>query len=212
MQFSSGEIVIATTNKGKVREFAHRFAVFGTEVRSLNDYPDVPPIVEDGLTFVDNALIKAQTVARLLGRTAIADDSGLCVDALSGEPGVYSARYAGEHASDEDNIKKLLDRLTAAEGSSEFSGELLEDGARLLSAARFVCALALVHHDSEETVIVEMSCEGFIIDRPRGENGFGYDPVFYVPRYGRTMAQLSLAEKQSISHRGKALDALFNRF
>jgi len=209
-------LVIATTNAGKTKEFAHRFAPIGITIRSLADYPAIPAIVEDGDTFADNAEIKARAVAMELGQPALADDSGLCVDRLDGAPGVYSARYAGEHATDSLNIEKLLRELKKPSlplpATSKLQEDVLKlslpDGATVLSAARFECALVLIDPVSDKLFRVEGSCPGYIIDTPRGDNGFGYDPVFYLPAFGRTMAELTVEEKQAISHRGKAMDKL----
>lgn len=202
------EIVIATRNPGKAREFAHAFAALEVAVKSLLDYPSIPDIPEDGSTFADNARIKAKTASELLGVPALADDSGLCVDALDGAPGVYSARYAGKGASDADNNAKLLAELTGR--GAETLGTL-PDGTRLLSRGRFVCVLAL--YDPERGAFIEAEGEvaGFIADRPRGSGGFGYDPLFWLPELGRSMAELTQEEKRAISHRGKALEALLNR-
>jgi len=209
-------LVIATTNAGKTKEFAHRLASLGITVRSLADYPAIPAIVEDGDTFADNAEIKARAVAMELGQPALADDSGLCVDRLDDAPGVYSARYAGEHATDSLNIEKLLCELKKPSLMSSMPSSLQEDmlpyklpdGATVLSAARFECALVLIDPGTDMLIRVEGSCPGYIIDTPRGDNGFGYDPVFYLPEFGRTMAELTVEEKQAISHRGKAMDKL----
>lgn len=213
MQESNNILIVATQNKGKIREFAHAFAKLGKEVRSMYDFADMPDIVEDGETFADNALIKARAVGDALGLPTLADDSGLCVDALGGAPGVYSARYAGIGAADADNNGKLLREL-AAIGAAVPEGEAgaAAPGApRLLSAAQFVCALVLYDPSTGTTVEASGTAPGFIAAEPRGDNGFGYDPLFYVPRYGRMMAELSLEEKQAISHRGQALEALLER-
>jgi len=200
-------IVIATRNAGKVREFAELFAPLDIKVRSLADYEDLPPIVEDGATFADNARIKAQVIARHLHVPVLADDSGLCVAALGGAPGVYSARYAGEGAADAANNAKLLRELAqVAEAPPAAAGE-----PRLLSPAAFVCALALVDPVANAVIEAEASCDGFIIDEPRGAGGFGYDPLFYIPGLGRTMAELAPAEKNAISHRAKALRLFLER-
>lgn len=195
-------LIVATRNKGKASEFARLFGEIGIEVRSLSDYPDMPEVAEDGDTFAANALLKASAIARIAGEPVLADDSGLCVDALGGAPGVYSARYAGERATDADNNAKLLRAL----------GELPSaprDGApQLLSAARFVCALVLYDPADGRTIAAEGVCEGGIIAEPRGANGFGYDPLFYIPALGRTMAELSPEEKNRISHRAQALRQL----
>ncbi|MCK8488835.1 XTP/dITP diphosphatase [Paenibacillus sp. MBLB2552] len=194
-------VIVATRNAGKVKEFAHALAPLGKEVQSLADYPEAPEVVEDGTTFAENARKKAKTVGDALGRTVLADDSGLCVDQLDGAPGVYSARYAGEGASDEDNNEKLL-----AELEKKRLGEDTEQP--LLSTARFVCHLAL--YDPAQGQFIEASgeAEGWITSDPAGGGGFGYDPLFYLPAYDKTYAELTLEEKQAVSHRGAALRAL----
>ncbi|MCY9593557.1 non-canonical purine NTP pyrophosphatase [Paenibacillus chitinolyticus] len=215
---ASGVVVIATRNKGKVREFAHYFARFGKEVRSLDDFDDMPDIVEDGATFAANARIKASAIAGRLNLPVLADDSGLCVDALGGDPGVYSARYAGEHAADAANNAKLLRELgavsaAAARAPGPPDGPEAADAAapQVLSTARFVCALALVDPLRGDTLEAEGTCEGVIIAEPRGTDGFGYDPLFYLPERGLTMAELPLEEKNAISHRAAALRQFFER-
>lgn len=194
-------VVIASRNQGKVREFAAWFAKLGLTVRSLADYGDIPDIVEDGATFQENALIKARTVAGLLGVPVLADDSGLTVDALGGAPGVYSARYAGQHGSDEANNQKLLAELARV---ATLRNELGEGHPPVWSRAAFVCALALADPASGTEVTVDGTCEGYIIGQPRGSKGFGYDPLFYVPELGRTFAELDTEEKNRISHRAQA--------
>lgn len=197
-------IVVATRNAGKAAEFRAMLAPLGIEVLSLLDLPDgaVPDVVEDGDTFAANAEKKARAAAVALGRPALADDSGLCVDALGGEPGVYSARYAGEPSSDARNNEKLLREL-ASRGAREPAG-----GEGALSAAQFRCALALHDPETGETLFAEGACEGVILAAPRGEGGFGYDPLFYVPAVGKSFAELDKAEKNRLSHRGEALRAL----
>ncbi len=212
---TAASLVVATTNKGKVKEIQHKFSAIGLHVLSLANYPQIPPIVEDGATFMDNAEIKARAVAEALGHPSLADDSGLCVDALGGAPGVYSARFAGEHATDADNIAKLLHDLRELHTRELVQVDLpdpLPIGARVLSAASFRCALALVDPKSGQVWRAEGQCPGYIIDEPRGTGGFGYDPVFYVPAFGRAMAELTVEEKQSISHRGSALAQLISQF
>ncbi len=199
-------IVVATKNKGKAKEFAHELGKLGMEIASLHDYPDIPDIVEDGATFAANARIKAKTTGDALGVPALADDSGLEVDALGGAPGVYSARYAGEGASDADNNAKLLRELAAIGAAA--SGERLTDGSRMLSKARFVCALALYDPATGEFTEAEGFVEGCITDKPHGSGGFGYDPLFWLPGPGRGMAELSKEEKGAVSHRGEALRKL----
>ncbi|MCZ8519130.1 MULTISPECIES: XTP/dITP diphosphatase [Paenibacillus] len=204
MRQLGNEVVLATRNAGKVKEFAVLFGERGIAVKSLLDYPSIPDIPEDGETFAANALIKAQAVARHLGVSALADDSGLCVDRLGGAPGVYSARYAGEPSDDAANNRKLLaelDRLGTLPPAAE-------GGPALLGSARFVCAMALVDAAGRPVAEVEGSCEGAITSEPRGGGGFGYDPLFFVPELGRTLSELSMEEKNRLSHRGQALRKL----
>lgn len=204
MNDSGGILIVATKNKGKVREFQHAFAPLGLTVRSMFDYPELPDVVEDGTTFAENALKKSKAVGEALGLPVLADDSGLCVDALNGRPGVYSARYAGEGAQDEDNNLKLLSEL---EGLKQ--GE--DTGQPLLSTARFVCALSLYDPADGQELTAEGAVEGWITSEPAGGGGFGYDPLFYLPDYEKTMAELTLEEKQKISHRGTALRLLTDK-
>jgi len=201
MKSTGGILIVATKNQGKVREFQHAFAPLGLTVKSMFDYPDLPDVVEDGTTFAENALKKAKTVGDALGFPVLADDSGLCVDALGGRPGVYSARYAGEGAEDRDNNLKLLSELEQLK-----QGE--DTGQPLLSTARFVCALSLYDPSTGVELTAEGTAEGWITSEPAGGGGFGYDPLFYLPDYGKTMAELTLEEKQAISHRGAALRLL----
>jgi XTP/dITP diphosphohydrolase len=200
MLLQSNLVVIATRNQGKMKEFAELFAEKGIRVRSLDEYTDLPPIVEDGATFAENARIKAKTISAHLHVPVLADDSGLCVDSLGGEPGVFSARYSGEHATDEQNNEKLLRELA----------KLNNHEGKLLSPATFVCALALVDTATHETIETEAHCSGYIINEPRGAEGFGYDPLFYIPAIGKTMAELNVDEKNQISHRSLALRQFFN--
>ena len=183
-------IVIATKNKGKLREFRSILADAYDEILSLEDFDDIPDIEETGLSFRENAYIKAKTTSDFLR-----DDSGLVVDALGGAPGIYSARYAGEGASDNDNNEKLL---------SELKGKKNRD-------ARFVCCISLVLVNGTQEFF-EGECCGQIIQEKRGESGFGYDPVFYVPKYGKTMAELGPDIKNRISHRAIASEKLLSYF
>lgn len=201
MERSESVIVVATRNQGKVREFAHALAFLGKPIKSMYDYPEVPDIVEDGETFADNARKKAKTAGDILGQPVLADDSGLCVDLLDGAPGVYSARYAGEGAADEDNNHKLLREL-----EKQKQGEDTEQP--LLSTARFICHLALYDPATGDFTEASGSVEGWITSTPAGDGGFGYDPLFYLPDYEKTMSELTLEEKQAISHRGAALREL----
>ncbi|MDH4617569.1 XTP/dITP diphosphatase [Brevibacillus sp. AY1] len=186
-------IVLATRNQGKVREFNKLFAQLGWEGISLAEFEDVPEVVEDGDTFEANAIKKAVTISTYLNLPAVGDDSGLEVDALDGGPGVYSARYAGEDATDEANWKKLLQELTDVPDEKR--------------TARFRCTLALVE-PGQEPLIATGSCEGTIAREAAGTNGFGYDPVFYLPAMDKRMAELSAEEKNQISHRAMAMQQL----
>ncbi|MFD0713937.1 XTP/dITP diphosphatase [Paenibacillus sp. GCM10027626] len=202
-------IVVATKNAGKVREFNHAFAQLGIRVVSMFDYPELPDIVEDGDTFSANARKKARTLAEALKMPVLADDSGLEVERLNGEPGVYSARYSGEDTNDARNNAKLLSELEWRMDEANLAElDRLDDGSRLMSAARFVCVLALYNPGDASFKEAEGFVSGAIIDRPRGEGGFGYDPLFWLPEHGRTMAEMTAAEKQAISHRGRALEKL----
>ena len=194
-------IIVSTRNQGKVREFTHALSFLGKSVQSMYDYPNVPEVVEDGATFSENAKKKAKEVGDFLGHPVLADDSGLCVEKLDGRPGVYSARYAGAEATDMQNNEKLLAELaelTAGEDTDQ----------PLLSPAKFVCSL--VYYDPADGSFVEAEGEvkGWITSEPAGAGGFGYDPLFYVTEYGKTMAELTIEEKQAISHRGHALKQL----
>ncbi len=191
------QIVLATRNRGKVAEFNRLFAPLQWNVVSLSEFPEAPEVVEDGETFAANAIKKALTIANYTGMTAIADDSGLEVDALNGAPGVYSARYAGEGATDEANWRKLLDALA--------------DTPMEKRTARFRCTLAYVE-PGQEPILASGACEGVILREPAGSGGFGYDPVFYLPTRLCTMAQLPADVKNQISHRGAAMQALLKRF
>lgn len=202
-------LVVATSNPGKAREFARAFGELGYRVKSLADFPDIPPVPETGGTFMENAELKARAVAGRLGVPCVADDSGLRVKALGGEPGVRSARYAGEPADDRANIAKLLAELEKRGAACDPPPGLpLAPGIRLLSEAEFVAALVYFDPARGTLLRAEGTCPGYIADRPRGAGGFGYDPVFYLPEYGRTMAELDIAEKQAISHRGRAIRLL----
>ncbi|MDO3410457.1 XTP/dITP diphosphatase [Saccharibacillus sp. CPCC 101409] len=197
-------VVVATRNMGKVREFRHAFAPLGKEVRSLHDYPEAPEVEEDGATFAENAFKKAKEIGDFLNLSVLADDSGLCVDMLGGAPGIYSARYAGEHGSDSANNEKLLDELMKLRQGDDTEQPLL-------SGARFVCALTLYDPATGRGIEAEGSVEGWITAETAGAGGFGYDPLFYVPEFERTMAELNVEEKQRISHRGAALRELLRK-
>lgn len=190
------EIVIASNNPGKLREFAQLFAGCGVRVAPQSAFR-VPAVAETGVDFVDNALIKARHAAALTGeRLVVADDSGLEVDALDGAPGLRSARYAGDGASDADNLRLLLENLAGASRSP----------------ARFRCAMVCLRRaDDPAPVVATGVWEGQILAAPRGANGFGYDPVFYLPDQGRTAAELPPDLKNALSHRGQALRALLEK-
>jgi XTP/dITP diphosphohydrolase len=191
------KIVLASNNPGKVREINQLLEKLDIEVVSQSDF-DVPEIEETGLTFVENAILKARNAAHHTGLPALADDSGIEVDALNGAPGIYSARYAGVGASDADNLEKLLKQLNA-----------LDKASRL---ARFQCLMVLMRHENDPTpLICQGTWEGEIIDTPQGDNGFGYDPIFYVPSENCTSAQLPPEKKNALSHRGKALQCLLDK-
>ena len=187
------KIILASNNKGKIREFnAMLDGLY--EVVSMSDIK-VEEVPETGLTFVENALIKARNASEQSGLPALADDSGIVVDALSGEPGIYSARYAGNHGDDEANTQKLLDEMQG-----------VADGDR---SARFWCAIVFVEHANDPTpIIIQRGWEGEILRKKVGENGFGYDPIFYVPTHSCASAELAPEIKNTLSHRGRALIAL----
>ena len=187
------QVIIATKNAGKAKEFEHIFNQYNVVVKSLLDFDGIEEIVEDGQTFEENALIKARAIAKQFNQVVIADDSGLEVDALDGRPGVYSARYAGEGRNDQANIEKVL---------SELEGIPTQE-----RSARFVCALALVTPEGEESV-VRGTCEGQILSECIGNEGFGYDPIFYLPELGKTMAQIPKSQKNVLSHRAEAFKKL----
>jgi XTP/dITP diphosphohydrolase len=190
-------VVLASANAGKLRELNALLAPQGMDVVPQSDF-DIPGIAESGESFVENAIIKARHAARLSGLAAIADDSGLMVDALEGAPGVYSARYAGPGASDSENLQLLLDNMRDIPESRR--------------GARFVCLIVYMHDPRDACPIV---CEGIwpgrIADAPRGAGGFGYDPVFYLDDRGCTCAELEPAHKNTISHRARAMQALLAR-
>lgn len=186
-------VIIATKNKGKAKEFESLFAAKGYEVKTLLDVQGSPDVEETGTTFEENAILKAEAISKLYDQVVIADDSGLIVDALDGRPGVYSARYAGEDKSDEANTSKVLRELEGVPTEKR--------------TARFYCALA-VASPNQDTVTVSGAMEGLITEQPVGENGFGYDPIFFVQEVAKTTAELSKEEKNKISHRAHALKAL----
>ena len=186
-------MIAATRNKGKAREIREALKGLGLRILTLSDFSDVPEIEEDGKSFIENALKKARFYSKYFGKLTIADDSGLEVDRLKGLPGIHSARYSGEKASSRENNRKLLNAVKGVPFSKR--------------GARFKGILAMVSPDGRE-VIKEGSCRGKIGFKEKGKRGFGYDPLFLLPKYGKTMAELSLEEKNKISHRGKALRKL----
>ncbi len=189
------QLVLASGNAGKLREFGQLLATVDFEVVPQSVF-NVPEAEEPHCTFVENALTKARHAARHTGQPALADDSGLCVAALGGAPGVYSARYAGEPKSDARNNEKLI---AALQGLAD-------------RRAHYVAVLVFVRHaDDPQPVIAEGEWHGEIVDSPRGADGFGYDPHFYVPRFGKTAAELSHDEKNAVSHRAQALAQLIER-
>ncbi len=192
------KLVLATGNKGKVAEITSVLSPFNINVVSQNQF-NVNEADETGLTFVENAIIKARNAAQATGLPALADDSGLEVDGLNRAPGIYSARFAGPNASDSDNVTKLLDNISHLKGEQR--------------SARFQCVMVLMAHAKDPTpLICQGTWEGIITLEPAGENGFGYDPVFWVPDHNCTAAQLTSETKNRISHRGQALQQLLLAF
>jgi XTP/dITP diphosphohydrolase len=183
------ELVLATRNRHKGEELGALLGDLGVRIRTMDEFPDVPDVIEDGNTCEANAIKKAKAVSKATGLLAVADDTGLEVDALGGRPGVYAARYAGEHASYEDNWRKLLQELSGVPHNRR--------------TARFLTAAAMAS-PSGEVQAVTGQLQGVITEKPVGARGFGYDPVFFVPELGKTLAELSAEEKNRISHRAKA--------
>lgn len=188
-------LVIATRNPGKTEEIRSLLSGYPVEIKNLDDFGPIPEVEEDGATFDDNAYKKASFAARVLGVPALADDSGLCVNALGGAPGVHSARYAGENVTDKQRYEKLL---TALNGVAD-------------RTAAFECVISIAV-PTGAALTYEGRCEGIIAEAPSGENGFGYDPVFYYPPLQKTFAELTGEEKNRISHRAKALFEVQNEF
>ena len=187
------KLVFATGNQGKMKEIREILADMALEILSMKEAGADPDIVEDGKTFGENAEIKARAVWEQTGGIVLADDSGLVIDWLNGEPGVYSARYMGEDTSYEIKNQALIDRLAGVEGADR--------------SARFVCNIAAVLPDGQ-VVHTEETMEGRIAEKPAGHEGFGYDPILYLPEFGKTSAEITIEEKNRISHRGKALEAM----
>jgi len=188
------QIVLASGNKGKLKEFGEILQPFNMEIISQGTL-GVEDADETGLTFVENAILKARNACEHTGLAAIADDSGLEVDALHGAPGIYSARYAGAGATDLDNLEKLLSALEGVPSE--------------LRTARFRCVLVCMRHALDPTPLICLGTwEGRVLESPRGEHGFGYDPIFWSPEFNRASAELTATEKKSVSHRGKAVSEI----
>jgi len=194
MKLSSQTIVLASNNAGKIREINSLLEPLKLDVKPIKEYTREEAI-EDGLSFVENAIKKARFASACSGLPAIADDSGIEVDALDGAPGIYSARYAGENTTDEKNLQKLLADLDDTETEQR--------------TARFQCVMVFLKHEKDPTpIICQGTWEGRILNSPQGSNGFGYDPVFYVSEDNCSAAELSADRKNALSHRGKALQKL----
>ncbi len=187
------KIIFATGNPGKMKEIRMILGDLGCEILSMKEAGADPEIIEDGTSFAQNAEIKARAVWACTGDIVLADDSGLVVDYIGGEPGIYSARYMGEDTSYEIKNRNIIDRLRGAVGEKR--------------AARFVCNIAAVLPDGQ-VVHTEAAMEGQIADEPSGTGGFGYDPILWLPEFGKTSAELTIEQKNQISHRGKALEAM----
>lgn len=190
------KVVLATRNQGKIREFQKRFSEIGWEVIPIADIADIPEPEETGTTFRENALQKARYYAEAVNLPVLSDDSGIIADVLGNEPGVYSARYAGVHGNDEANNQKLVEVLRPYRGEAR--------------RGDYMCVIAVVWPNGRE-ITAEGRCNGIIRDFYKGTGGFGYDPLFYLPEFGKTMAELSMEEKNKISHRGKAVDAMLKK-
>jgi XTP/dITP diphosphohydrolase len=190
------QIILASSNKGKIKEFKEIFRKIGIEIIPQTEF-DIPDADEIGLTFIENAILKARNCSVHTGLPAIADDSGLEVLSLNGEPGIYSARYAGQHGDDKANINKLLSNLVNSDQRQ----------------ARFICALAFLRHGNDPTPILATGeLNGEITTKEHGEDGFGYDRIFFVPHLNKTLAQVSSDTKNQISHRATALSKLIGQF
>lgn len=187
--------VLATRNKGKKKEFAELLKKFGVTVKNLDDFGPIPEVEEDQDTFDGNAYKKSSTTARILGFPAIADDSGLVVEALTGAPGVMSARYAGKEATDQENLEKVLSDMKGKNNRKAF----------------FQCVISIAVPRGA-ALTYEGTCRGEITNQPAGENGFGYDPIFFCPEYGKTFAELTMDEKNRVSHRGRAIAEVVDEF
>jgi len=191
------KVTLASSNKGKLAEFQQLLSGLNFDVVPQSEF-QVPDAIENGLSFVENAIIKARHASKLTGLPAIADDSGLEVDFLHGAPGIYSSRFSGENATDEKNNQRLLSLLQEAEENER--------------TARFQCLLVYMRHPEDPTpIICQGTWEGLITLNPEGDNGFGYDPLFFIPEFNCTSAQLEKTQKNKVSHRGKAMDQLLQR-
>jgi XTP/dITP diphosphohydrolase len=191
------KIVLASRNKGKIQEIRELLAVLPLSVAGLEEYPGAPEVAETGTTFLENAVLKAKAIAGFSGELALADDSGLEVDYLNGAPGVYSARYGEPGWNDRQRYEYLLHNLGGVPENRR--------------SARFRCVVAVYDPNNHMLITGEGKVEGFILTEPKGTNGFGYDPVFYIPDRTRTMAELTDAEKNAISHRGEAIRDLVTK-
>ncbi len=192
------KIVLASGNKGKLKEFSELFAEFDTEVIPQSTF-NLVEAEETGLTFVENAIIKARHACELTGLPAISDDSGIEVDALNGQPGIYSARYSGPNATAQKNLQALLDALINTPEAKR--------------TARYQCVIAFMRHAKDPTpLICQASWEGTLLTAPKGDGGFGYDPIFWVAAYQCTAAELTAEQKHAISHRGKAIRQFISQF
>ncbi|MGO2924356.1 MAG: nucleoside-triphosphate diphosphatase [Pseudolactococcus laudensis] len=192
-------LLIATRNEGKTREFKAMFSQLGYDIKNLNDFPELPEVAETGMTFEENARLKAETISELTGEMVLADDSGLMVDVLGGLPGIWSARFAGEHATDAANNAKLLHELASTAVSPE------------KRKAKFHTTL-VVAAPGKSSLVVEGEWPGSIATIPRGDDGFGYDPLFVDEETGRTAAQMTLEQKNKVSHRARALQNLLKEW
>ncbi len=188
------ELLIATKNKGKISEICEKLSRLQIKLKNLSDFPNLEEPAETGESFSENAILKAKSYALQTGLWSLADDSGLEVESLGGKPGIFSARYAGEKASDEENIRKLLHELEGVENRK----------------ARFVCVMALCNEKGKIKFLAEGVCSGIITSEPRGNNGFGYDPIFIPDGFESTFGELSVEIKQQISHRAEALKKIIS--
>lgn len=198
--FNQGRLVLASNNKGKVAEFSHLFEQLNLPIQVIpQGQLNIEDAVEDGLSFVENAIIKARHASQISGLPAIADDSGICVPILNNAPGIYSARYAGEHGNDLANNEKLLQDLLPFRNAQKID-------------AMFVCVLALVEHANDPLPkIFQATWHGEVLEQAKGEHGFGYDPLFWLPELGLSSAEMSKEEKNKVSHRAQAMQ-LFTQY